>query len=54
MGQPSMLVRLALAREMIGRANSVLDSLENGATATAAASGKVFLSNTAAELTEVA
>ena len=47
-----MLVRLALAREMIGRANAVLDSLENrnqppaaaaAAAATAAeAPGEVF------------
>ena len=28
-GQPSMLVRLILAREMIGRANTILDALEN-------------------------
>lgn len=40
-GQPSMLVRLALAREMIGRANSVLDSLETATTVpSAATSGK--------------
>ena len=50
-GQPSMLVRLALAREMIGRANAVLDSLENRNQPPAAASaasaadpiGKYFL-----------
>ena len=28
-GQPSMLVRLILAREMIGRANAIIDALEN-------------------------
>lgn len=43
-----MLVRLALAREMIGRAHAVLDSLENGgngrpaaAAASAAPTGKL-------------
>jgi hypothetical protein len=40
-GQPSMLVRLVLAREMIGRANAILDSLENPA-APAATSGETF------------
>lgn len=40
-----MLVRLILAREMIGRANAIIDALENptsAATSTAATSGDTF------------